>query len=113
MATHKQVASEYAARLRAASTTTVVKKTASEGSKPTIETFSEELERIFRDVDSRVYENTQTRISDGTREEILAELDDALGLRRGTMSLVKKGSVQATINYQQVVAQLLAQVSYK
>jgi uncharacterized protein YPO0396 len=91
MPTAKDLAQQYAARLKQVQSR--LTKTASNRR----ETFKAEVVAVLRDADAYV-----------ESDAILSELDTALGIKTGTFSMLKKSSIQATLQFEQYVDWLLS-----
>lgn len=100
MPTIREVAQAYAEQIR--DTARIVQKSMAKTASVN-KAACEVLDAIFCDVD-------EYRAED--RPGILQTLDDELGVPRGRMEHIKKGSVQNLLDYEQMVMLLLNEIEY-
>lgn len=72
--------------------------------------FKSAVVRVLKDLDAQ--EVAQRPISEDLKKQILAETDEALGLKAGTMYWIKKGSVESTLMFDQYLMQLYSTIDF-
>jgi hypothetical protein len=112
MSSKSELAKQYAEQIRQAAKTTLAKAEA-QGNKVASAPVEIRVavESVFAEIGDLEYDDGTT-VPGEVQEEILEAIDVQLGVPRSTFSLLRKGSVQQTINYQQMLTQLVNQIRY-
>lgn len=103
MPTLPELAQQYANEI--ASAASITQKASAE---------PEDLRTTVLSVISRVellkWEGSEEKLASDDQTALLAQVDEALGVRRGTMVLVKKSSIQSTLAFETALAQLKQEI---
>jgi hypothetical protein len=112
MSSKSELAKQYAEQIRKA-TTIGLAKAEVQGTKfaSAPAEIRAAVESVFAEIDELEYDDG-TAVPVEAQEEILEAIDVQLGVPKSTFSLLKKGSVQQTITYQQMLTQLVNQIRY-
>ncbi len=115
MATLSQLGAKYAADLRRAKSN--VQKSFRDGNIRTAAAtvpseFRAAVESTLQAVDGLVHSETQQSVDEATKNQVLGEIDNALSLRPRTMYMIKKGSIESMLAYQQALLDLYLQIEF-
>ncbi|MCC6649337.1 MAG: hypothetical protein IT374_27670 [Polyangiaceae bacterium] len=106
MATRKEIVDELAARIRAAASLSEA-KVASVGRPRAAEGLGDEVLDVVRVVEDLQWTGGHA-LSGEEIDELLGEVDSALGVRPGTLRLIKEGSIVNLLQYNQLLTQLMS-----
>lgn len=104
MPTREDLARKYAARIRAA---VVRQKIASVNESAGQGLFSSEVREVLAAIDGLTFEDSGRPVDAATHDAIYRDIDRELGVRAGSLRMIKEGSVASALAYERYVAALL------
>ncbi len=74
--------------------------------------FERAVESVLAEVNNLVLTGSRQPASESTKQRVLSEIDEALKVRPRTMYMIKKGSVESLLAYQQALLDLYQQIEF-
>jgi hypothetical protein len=111
--TIEDLAREYAERVRNAARSQALAKSTSDTQKTAAPEIATELRAIFKEIDGLKIAESGAPLPSARQEQLLSAIDHELDLTEPVFVMLKKGSVQNSLDYQARLADLVSRIQYK
>ena len=115
MPPRKQVVEDYAKRIRDAGRIDVVAKSATSGVQKSAlvrDEVAKAVQLVLSDVETLVKELGSIPLTAEERTDFVSDIEADLGVARGTLSTIRKGSIAGAVAYENSLAALLQKVTF-
>jgi hypothetical protein len=75
--------------------------------------FRQAVDAVLAEVDGLVATSSRQSVDQATKECVLGEIDEELKLKSRTIYMIKKGSIESMLAYQQALLDLYIQIEFE